>query len=82
MNIDYGSSTSTKTNEQQRRDTQSISADILFDCDVKVMTIQTAFLSNSKSNSSLIKKMTAGLQIAYYVFVILQMVIISLSQRR
>ena len=54
----YGSSASAKPAEQQRRATQSISADILFECDMKTTTTQKAFLTNSKNNAWLIDKLT------------------------
>ena len=44
----YGRSASTKAAEQQqRRATQSISADILFECDMKTTTTQKTFHANS-----------------------------------
>ena len=58
----YGSTSSTKAAEQQRRATQSISADILFECDMKTTTTQKAFLANSKNKARLIVKLTTELQ--------------------
>ena len=60
MKIDYGSSMSIKTT----RYSNTISADILFECDMKTTTIQKAFLGTSKSKSRLIKKLAAELQCA------------------
>ena len=42
----YGRSASTKAAEQQGRATQSISADIMFECDMKTTTTQKYFLAN------------------------------------
>ena len=58
----YGSTSSTKAAEQQRRATQSISADILFECDMKTITTQKAFLANSKNKARLIVKLTTELR--------------------
>ena len=58
----YGSTSSTKTAEQQRRATQSISADILFECDMKTTTTQKTFLANSKNEARLIDKLTTELR--------------------
>ena len=58
----YVSSASTKAAEQQRRTTQSISADILFECDMNTTTTQKAFLANNKNKARLIDKLTTELQ--------------------
>ena len=58
----YGRSASTKAAEQQRRATQSISADILFECDMKTTTTQKTFLANSKNEARLIDKLTTELR--------------------
>ena len=47
----YGRSASTKAAEQQRRTTQSISADIMFECDMKTTTTQKTFFANSKNEA-------------------------------
>ena len=60
----YGKSASTKAAEQQRRATQSISADTLFECDMKTTTTQKAFLVNSKNKARLIVKLKTELQYA------------------
>ena len=57
-----GSTSSTNAAEQQRRVTQSISADILFECDMKTTTTQKAFLANSKNKVRVIVKLTTELQ--------------------
>ena len=56
------SSASTKPADQQRRATQSISADILFECDMKTTITQKAFLANSKNKARLIDKLRTELQ--------------------
>ena len=53
----YGSSLSDKAAEQQRRDTQSISADILFECDMKTTITHKAFLANGKNKGRLMGKL-------------------------
>ena len=53
---------STKAAEQQRRATQSISADIMFECDMKTTTTQKTFLANSKNEARLIDKLTTDLR--------------------
>ena len=58
----YGRSASTKAAEQQRRATQSISADILFECNMKTTTTQKTFLANSKNKARLIDKLTKELR--------------------
>ena len=58
----YGRSASTKTAEQQRRATQSISADIMFECDMKTTTTQTTFLAKCKNEARLIDKLTTDLR--------------------
>ena len=58
----YGRCASNKAAEQQGRATQSISADILFECDMKTTTTQKAFLANSKNKARLIDKLTTELQ--------------------
>ncbi len=58
----YGSFASTKAAEQQRRAPRSISADILFECDMKTTTTQKAFLANSNNKARLIDKLTTELQ--------------------
>ena len=58
----YSSSASTKAAEQQSRATRSISADILFECDMKTTTTQKAFLANSKNMARLIDMLTTELQ--------------------
>ena len=58
----YGSSASAKAAEQQRHATQSIPADIMFECDMKTTTTQKAFLANSNNKARLIDKLTAELQ--------------------
>ena len=58
----YGRSASTKEALQQYRATQSISADIMFECDMKTTTTQKAFLANSKNEARLIDKLTTELQ--------------------
>ena len=55
----YGSSASTKAAEQQRHATQSISADILFEFDMKTTTTQKVILANNKNKARLIDKLTA-----------------------
>ena len=77
----YGRSASTKAAEQQCRATQSISADILFDCDMKTTTTQKAFLANSKNKARLIDKLITELQRAG-VLVKQDHLIISLYRRR
>ena len=58
----YGSSVSTKAAEQQWRATQSIYADILFECDVKTTTTHKPFLTISKNKAILIDELTTELQ--------------------
>ena len=58
----YARFASTKAAEQQRRATQSISADIMFECDMKTTTIQKTFLANSKNEDRLIDKLTTDLR--------------------
>ena len=58
----YGSTSSTKAAEQQRRATQSISADIMFECDMKTTTTQKTVLANSKNEARLIDKLTTDLR--------------------
>ena len=58
----YGRSASTKAAERQGRAIQSISAAILFECDMKTTTTQKSFLANSKSKARLIDKLTTELQ--------------------
>ena len=58
----YCRSVSTKAAEQQGRATQSISADILFECYMKTTTTQKSFLANSKKKARLIDKLTTELQ--------------------
>ena len=53
----YGRSASTKAAEQQRRVTQFIYADIMFECDMKTTTTQKTFLANSKNEARLIDKL-------------------------
>ena len=52
----YDRYSSTKAAEQQGRATQSISADIMFECDMKTITTQIYFLANSKNTARLIDK--------------------------
>ncbi len=52
----YDSSASAKAAEQQRPATQSISAEIIFECDMKNTTTQKAVLANSKNKARLIDK--------------------------
>ena len=59
-----GRSASTKAAEQQRRATQSIYSDTLFECDMKTTTTQKAFLVNSKNKARLIVKLKTELQYA------------------
>ena len=58
----YDSSASAKAAEQQRPATQSISAEIIFECDMKNTTTQKAVLANSKNKARLIDKLTTELQ--------------------
>ncbi len=58
----YGSSASTNAAEQQCRATQSISADILFECDMKTTITQKAFLANSNNKARLIDKLRTELK--------------------
>ena len=48
VSVAYGRSVSNKAAEQQGRATQSISADILFECDMKTTTIQKYVLANTE----------------------------------
>ena len=58
----YVRSVSTTAAEQQRRATQSISADILFECAMKTTTTQKAFLADGKNKARLIDKLSTELQ--------------------
>ena len=58
----YRSQTSTKVAEQQRRETKSISKDILFDMDMKTMTSQAAFLTNNANKARLIDMLSHELE--------------------
>ena len=58
----YGRSASTKAAEQQRRATQSISADIMFECDMKTTTTQKTVFANSTNVARLIDKLTTDLR--------------------
>ena len=58
----YGRSASTKAAEQQRRATQSLSADIQFEGDMKTTTTQKTSLVNSKNKARLIDKLTTYLR--------------------
>ena len=58
----YGSSASTKAADQQRRATQIISTDILFECDMKTTVTQKAVLANSKNKARLIDTLRTELQ--------------------
>ena len=58
----YGSSASTKAAEQQCCASQSISAEILFECDMTTTTTQRASLANSKNKARLIDKLSTELQ--------------------
>ena len=60
----YGSSASTNVAEQQCRATQSISADILFEGDMKTITTRKAFFSDSNNKARLIDKLKTELQCA------------------
>ena len=53
---------STKAAAQQRSATQSLSADILFECDMKPTTTQKTFLAKSKKKARLIDKLTTELR--------------------
>ena len=79
----YDSSASAQAAEQQRRATQPISADILFECDMTTIITQKAFLANSKKKARLIDKLTSKLQRAgVLVKQDPAMLIISLYRRR
>ena len=79
--VGYGRSVSNKAAEQQGRATQSISADILFECDMKTTTIQKYVLANNKNTAKLIDKLTTELQRAG-VLVKQDHLTISLNRRR
>ena len=81
VSVAYGRSVSNKAAEQQGRATQSISADILFECDMKTTTTQKAFLANSKNKARLIDKLAPELQPAG-VLVKQDHLAISLNRRR
>ena len=76
----YCRSASTKAAEQQGRATQSIYADILFECYMKTTTTQKTFLANSKKMARLIDKLTTELQ-RFGVLVKQDHLIISLHRR-
>ena len=77
----YGRCASNKAAEQQGRATESISADILFECDMKTTTTQKAFLANSKTKARLIDNLTTDLR-RVGVLVKQGHLIISLHRRR
>ncbi len=58
----YGSQSSTKSAEQHRRASKSVSGDIIFDAEMKTMTSQTSFLANGSNKTRLIEMLTDELR--------------------